>query len=253
MRGISVHSEAALITGACVMAVVIIGIVPARNSRSAGTEDIVKRGPSSPTSALLQSPKPEMEDSDTHVIRGAAFVPAQQSSSRSVLPVSEDRKQAAPVLKTGFASPQKPAAPNKKQVELKGSDGNEVKSALSSLIRKVQLEEVGISIGPNDGECFTDQMLQTFVSTSRHKKVGETIAQRNEFVDIISELKPFPKDRRMSLLRSARTIRRKTWSEGVPPPEGQTLAGVRAELLIANEIIDRIEETLGKATRESQQ
>lgn len=144
------------------------------------------------------------------------------------------------VMVAGAPSPR--AIQNNTPDSARGIDAEKVRDVIASFIRKVQLQEVGISIGPNEGECYTDQMLQTFISAERHKKIGETVSGDKEFLDIIAELRALPSERRSSILRFARTIRRKTWSEGVPAPEGQTLAAVRAEILIANEIVERSEE-----------
>jgi hypothetical protein len=77
------------------------------------------------------------------------------------------------------------------------------------------------------------------------------LKRKREFVEIILALKSKNVEERRLLFKSCRKPLRKTWAElGRVDPAGQTIAGQRAELLIANAVVDLAEQLVGKPAAE---
>jgi hypothetical protein len=123
MRAISMQSEAALIAGACIIASVIFGIVPAHNNpRLAG--GVVGGDPSAITVRTLpaRTPPPGLEEGGATLIRSAAFTPPEQAPSTSVLPLRHGIQRAR------------------------------VRDTLREVVEKGQRDNVRLSSGPYQGQ-----------------------------------------------------------------------------------------------------
>jgi hypothetical protein len=123
-----------------------------------------------------------------------------------------------------------------------GSLRIQMENDLRSTIKTKQLENVRLSWGPNAGECFTNQDLQEMISTKRLAKIAETLKHDRSFLKILIAAEAFSAAERSGIGDSVRTAFHKTWTErGIVDANGQTVAGVQAELLIAGTIVNEFQ------------
>ncbi|HWZ43618.1 MAG TPA: hypothetical protein VNW97_09075 [Candidatus Saccharimonadales bacterium] len=119
---------------------------------------------------------------------------------------------------------------------------SQVEADLRSIIKKKQMENVRLSWGTNLGECFTNQDLQEMISTRRALKVAESLKSDKSFLEIAMAAKKLPPKLRISIEDANRKALHKTWTErGIIDADGQTVAGVQAEIMIAAAIVDELQ------------
>ncbi len=127
----------------------------------------------------------------------------------------------------------------------------DVEITLHALIARLQRENVRASWGPNLGECFTNQDLQEMISTRKATKVAETLRHSKSFLKIAKRMNSLAESDRISVEDSLRSALHKTWTErGKVDANGQTVAGVQAELMIASAVIDVLEEVMAQLSAE---
>ena len=137
-------------------------------------------------------------------------------------------------------------APNGTYTETpRSATAEKVELAIRSLLTDIHARHIRPSIGPYDGECFTDQMLQQMLATKEHRTIAQTERDTPAFREVAAEVRGLGLEQQRIVLRFARSFRsHRTWSElgGDPTPDGQTAAGVRAELLISQAVADVLQE-----------
>jgi len=101
------------------------------------------------------------------------------------------------------------------------------------------------SYGELDSQCFTDKDLSTMIQERIPDLIAAQLKMDPGFRGAIDRLRAMsPDERKLYLLRSRQPLH-KTWGElGRVTSEGQTDAGQKAELLIANSIVDLAESLL---------
>jgi hypothetical protein len=119
---------------------------------------------------------------------------------------------------------------------------------LLDTIRGEQRKNVKKSTGIEADQCFTNVDLERFESAGQPSKVASGLKGSPAFRKLAEEVKKMPPGDRKALLDSARKISHPTWAEQgriTSDGSGQTEAGQRAELLIANAIVDALVELMG--------
>ena len=131
------------------------------------------------------------------------------------------------------------------------SSGNEsaetVQRALRNLLTELHARHVRPSFGSYEGECYTDQMLQQMISTKEHRAIAQEQKNTPALREIISGLHTLSAEQQRLVLRPVRSFAsHKTWADlgGDPTPDGQTVAGVRAEILISQALTELLEQLL---------
>ncbi|MEW6211318.1 MAG: hypothetical protein AB1631_23335 [Acidobacteriota bacterium] len=122
-------------------------------------------------------------------------------------------------------------------------DPSEIKpETLREIIQAEQRRNVRESYGELAHECFTDIDLKEFLSEGRAAKIAARLKTSKRFLASVDTVKAMPEIERKRFLNSLRAPLRRTWAEmGRISSEGQTIAGQRAELAIANAIVDLVE------------
>jgi hypothetical protein len=119
--------------------------------------------------------------------------------------------------------------------------------ALIKLIRERQAQEVGLSTGEWDYECFTDGKLEEFVRRDVPGQATKRLMTEEDFCRILTDVRGMSASERSLLLQCARRCYRPTWAElGRVSKDGQTTAGQRAERLLAEAIADFLEAQLSQ-------
>jgi hypothetical protein len=120
-----------------------------------------------------------------------------------------------------------------------------LRTALCELIRDAQKSCIRESFGTLAGENFSDEDLADFKRDNKAEEVAERYGKLESFRSIVSALGGLNSDQRDSLLSAALGTSHKTWSQlKKVSAEGQTVAGVQAELLVAQAIVNRIKSSL---------
>lgn len=112
---------------------------------------------------------------------------------------------------------------------------------LTDLIQHQQRRNVKVSTGELAHECFTDIDLRTFRSADRPRQIVARLQKAEDFDIVAAELRTLPPERLVKEMLAAKRLARRTWREmGFIDREGrgQTEAGQRAELMIAEAIVD---------------
>jgi len=106
-------------------------------------------------------------------------------------------------------------------------------------IKRAQENYVRLSYGELAHQCFTEADYQTFVAEQRARKIATGLKGDRKFMEAILALKAKSQPERAQFIEECRRPLRLTWSQlGRISREGQTDAGQRAELDIANAIAD---------------
>jgi hypothetical protein len=110
--------------------------------------------------------------------------------------------------------------------------------ALLETVKEQQRRNVRESFGELSGQCFTDADLQKFIDAKRPAKIAEDLKTDKSFLAAVLALRNLAPPDRQRILDSAAKPLRPTWTElGRISREGQTEAGQRAEVLIAEAIV----------------
>jgi len=124
---------------------------------------------------------------------------------------------------------------------LKPGDINDI----VELIKQSQRENVRESYGEWAGQCFTDEDYQAFTMYNRPQKIASALKGNRKFMEAVLALKAMPEEERNQFVSGCRRPLRPTWAQlGRISPEGQTVAGQRAEIDIANAVADTVLELL---------
>jgi hypothetical protein len=116
---------------------------------------------------------------------------------------------------------------------------------LLKLIRETQLTHVGISEGPEDYQCFTWEDLKESKASNVPAMVASTLRNDPEFLAVVDQIRQMTAADRNRLLHRASLTCKPTWARlGRITPEGQTVAGQQAELLLARAIVGLVRELL---------
>ena len=116
---------------------------------------------------------------------------------------------------------------------------------LNRIIGRQQAKHVRESFGQAAHECFTSSDLELFRERRTPMQIGLAVARLSEFHSIVKELASLPSAERGRLLAGLRRPLRPTWAElGRITRRGQTDAGNLAERLIADAIVDLVEQVL---------
>jgi hypothetical protein len=117
------------------------------------------------------------------------------------------------------------------------SDGTQ--NSLADVVRKYQRQNVRESYGELAHECFTWDDLSLFTRTKKATRIAEGLKRSRAFLQVVVALRNMPSEDRDKLFKACRRPLRPTWAQlGRITPEGQTDAGVQAEQLIADAIVD---------------
>ena len=114
---------------------------------------------------------------------------------------------------------------------------------LREIIAEQQRASVSESYGVLAHECFTQVALNEFIADGRPSEIAAALRTSKRFRAVVALLKEMPPEQRQSFLNTCRRPLRPTWSQlGRISGEGQTEAGQQAELLIAQAIVDLVNE-----------
>jgi hypothetical protein len=102
-----------------------------------------------------------------------------------------------------------------------------------------------VKLSNNENDCFTEADLIPYKEKVVQGQVVNELMNNNSFIDLIISIKSMPASARQTLLTTSREIAKPTWAQlGRISSEGQTVAGRKAELYIAEAIVDRIKEEI---------
>src|SRR5258707_750416 len=112
----------------------------------------------------------------------------------------------------------------------------------------------GIAQTRTAAEAFTDVDLNQFIRDKKTDEIVERLKRDNDFNALVNAIKEMDSEKRMDLLHRASKAYRNSWSELHLNPEtasadelrkGQTVAGMKAEKLIAETVVDLVRKDLG--------
>lgn len=127
-------------------------------------------------------------------------------------------------------------------------------NALVSIIQNKQKLHVKESWGELAHECFTDNDLKNFISNRTASRISLELKHNPQFLDVVFAIRKMEHSERLALLKSANKPLRDTWAKlGKITREGQTLAGQKAEQLIAQAIVDLVNTLIKLPEREFKQ
>ena len=130
-----------------------------------------------------------------------------------------------------------PGTRRRPQLILRPGDIN----AIPRAIREAQRIHVKESWGEQAGECFAEEDYQLFKRERRAEKIAAEVVRLPEVRAAILTLQSTPEQERRRISDTWRKPLRKTWADlGRITREGQTEAGQRAELDIANAIVNLV-------------
>jgi len=130
---------------------------------------------------------------------------------------------------------------------LKAGDINDI----VELIERLQKKYVRESYGELAHQCFTDIDYQAFTMDKRPQKIANKLKGNRKFMEAVLALKAMPEEERAQFISGCRRPLRKTWAQiGRISREGQTVAGQRAEIDIANAVADTVLNLLNLSNEE---
>jgi hypothetical protein len=107
------------------------------------------------------------------------------------------------------------------------------------IIQRAQKANVRPSFGEYAYQSFTDQDYRSFTEEGQAWKIAARLVRDRAFMEAVLALQQMPEEDAQSLLKSDRKPLHATWSQlGRISAAGQTEAGQRAELDIANAIVE---------------
>lgn len=114
---------------------------------------------------------------------------------------------------------------------------------LGAIIKTEQRTFVRESWGENAHESFTDAERKAFIESHQLETILARLERNNEFLDVILALKRLPPAEKQRVLESCRKPLHQTWAQmGRISRDGQTQAGQDTELMIANGIVDVVQQ-----------
>ena len=119
------------------------------------------------------------------------------------------------------------------------------------LIERLQKKYVRESYGELAHQCFTDIDYQAFTMDKRPQKIAQKLKGNREFMEAVLALKAMPEEERNQFVKRCRRPLRPTWAQlGRISKEGQTVAGQRAEIDIADAVADTVLNLLNLSNEE---
>jgi hypothetical protein len=113
---------------------------------------------------------------------------------------------------------------------------------LDNIIRREQKKSVKESWGEAAYQSFTEQDLNSFEERHVPAQIAAELRQDDEFLDVVNAIRALPPTDRQKLLIACRTPLHPTWAElGEISRKGQTVSGQTAEILIADAIVDLVQ------------
>lgn len=114
---------------------------------------------------------------------------------------------------------------------------------LIAFVKYVQSETVRPS--NSDFDCFTDVDLREFRST--YEMIAESLHLDEELVKLVGEIRPLGSSTKKRLFAKATATYKPTWRQlGRISSRGQTVAGQRAERMIASVVVSTVKKMLTK-------
>lgn len=110
---------------------------------------------------------------------------------------------------------------------------------LSEIIVAKQRLYVKESWGESAYQSFTDTDLKAFTEANQPARIVDELKHDNEFLQIVLAIRAMDPAARQRFLNACRKPLHQTWAQlGHITKDGQTEAGQKAELMIANAIVD---------------
>jgi hypothetical protein len=122
---------------------------------------------------------------------------------------------------------------------------------LIQIVQRKEREQVRDSTGAAASQCFTDADLASFRKARIPQKVAATLKKDADFIELVLAIKAMGPSPRQNLLGRAKTTYRLSWDRMNLDPNtasqdelrrGQTSAGSDAERLIAESIVDLVDD-----------
>jgi hypothetical protein len=175
---------------------------------------------------------------------------AAPEESRPTSPVAV--RNVAPIRRAAFVQ-SAGDGPASKASQPVGRRDVRLPESLKKILERAQRDNVRLSWGPEQGQCYTCQNLQEDLAVNKPETVANGLRQNREFIAIALALKEMPEEERTALTDGCRVALHKTWTEiGKVGPEGQTDCGKQMELLIVNKCIDALFDLVDKSAIELQ-
>jgi len=122
-------------------------------------------------------------------------------------------------------------------------------SKLEDIIKSKHSQYVKTSY--NESNCFTDVDLEKFRNNRIPNQIVADLMKNNAFIDLIISIKGMSPTERQELLERCSKIAKLTWVDlGKVSPNGQTVAGNQAELLISEAIVNKIQSMMSLSVEE---
>jgi len=172
------------------------------------------------------------------------------TTQRADTRVDPPQQHAAAARTTTPAEARSTSAPQIRHAPQQATDNGDaatVERALRNLLSELHARHVRPSFGPYEGECYTDQMLQQMIATKEHRAIAQEQKDTPAFQEIITRIRSLRPEQQRLVLRATRSFAsHKTWADlgGQPTPDGQTVAGVRAEVLLSQAVTDLIDQLI---------
>jgi hypothetical protein len=155
----------------------------------------------------------------------------------------------APVHKISFVPSQESVPEVASPAPRKAPNG--LPESLRKILERVQRENVRVSWGPEQGQCYTCKDLQDDLAANKPATVANALKQNRDFIAVALALKAMTEEERTVLTNGSRVALNKTWTElGKVGPEGQTDCGKQMQLAIVNTCIDTLLDLVGKSVAE---
>ncbi len=119
----------------------------------------------------------------------------------------------------------------------------EAEKLLVQLVLEQQNIFVRKSYGESAAECFTWDDLDRFKQENTIARIQRNLKENNKFSDLVKMLTGLPERKQKDIFQKGRYTFKKTWAElGEITIAGQTVAGQRAEKMIADTIVELAKE-----------
>lgn len=116
--------------------------------------------------------------------------------------------------------------------EVRGAD-------LRAIIENQIKDNIRESYGEYAGQNFSDDDLDSFIGENVPGKVVDTLRNNKVFLAAVAKVRVLAPDDRVTYLLGCRRPLHKTWAEmGEISPRGQTVAGLKAEGILAGAVVD---------------
>jgi uncharacterized caspase-like protein len=125
------------------------------------------------------------------------------------------------------------------------TSGNGRPDTLEAIIKRYQAKKVKESCSQEACCCFTEIDLRNFIDDEVPDQVTSELRGDQQFLRLAADVGRMALDERERLLNRTARIAKQTWAERVEIScEGQTVAGQRAERMIAKAVVDLVREII---------